>query len=79
MQWQSELHGEPSILAVSAEQNSGQRYKLSQQQLKYTIHFWGEQLYNTYSAIAVGSSWDYKSIFNYSEIMCSLSNVLFFI
>lgn len=42
MQWQSELHGEPSILAVSAEQNSGQRYELSQQQLKYTVNFWGE-------------------------------------
>ncbi len=35
MQWQSELHGEPSTLAVGAEQNRGHRYELSQQELKY--------------------------------------------
>lgn len=37
VQWQSELHSEPSMLAVGAEQNSGQRYELSQQQLTYTV------------------------------------------
>lgn len=37
LQWQSELHGEPSILAAGAEQNSGHRYELSQQQLKYIV------------------------------------------
>ena len=55
VQWQSELHGEPSILAVSVEQNSGQRYELSQQQLKYTVNFCGENgLYSTYIAFYSG-------------------------
>ena len=49
VQWQSELHGEPSILVVSAEQNSGQRYELSQQQLKYTVHFCGENVFTVHT------------------------------
>ena len=37
VQWQSELHGEPSILAVGVEQHSGHRPELSQQELKYIV------------------------------------------
>lgn len=37
VQWQSELHGEPSILAAGAEQNSGHRYELSQQNHKRAV------------------------------------------
>lgn len=36
VQWQSVLHGEPSTLAAGAEQNSGHKCELSQQQVKYT-------------------------------------------
>lgn len=41
VQWQNELHGEPSMLAADAEQNSGHRYELSQQQLKYSVNLEG--------------------------------------
>ncbi len=52
MQWQSELHGEPSILAVGAEQNSGHRYEFSQQQLKHSVNSGREcGLYSTYSTL----------------------------
>lgn len=48
VQWQSELHGEPSILAVGAEQNSGHRYELNHQQLKYTVLNLVGSLYSTF-------------------------------
>lgn len=37
MWWQSELHSEPSMLAVGAEHNSGRRAGLSQLKVKYTV------------------------------------------
>lgn len=42
MQWQTELHSEPSMLAVGAEQY---RYELSQQQLTYTVLIVGSLIY----------------------------------
>lgn len=50
VQWQSELHSEPSMLAFGAEQNSGNKDELSQQQVRYSMS-WEMDFYCTYSIL----------------------------